>query len=342
MLLDFSIKGYGIFKDTVVLDMETVDIANLEDNEANVLWSGGDSYLQCVGVFGKHLLGRDDIIKGIGYARDVIVNDNTSMNCAFSFKIALNGVHYEYEVTIDTGKIVNEKLKELQDGDARILFTRDTNGYIILNLGSIDMRYSRNDVTLLKQLSVLGNDVCSNIFNWFKDKLIFLDLEDTGVHNTSDIDLDKVNNIMCKLNSGMPKVECDNGVLVNVLTDGTRLECNKSMQRFILFWVALESCKAHNDVLVVNNIDVALDVSLLEYVLDLYFDGENSGQLVFTTNNVDVLYRELLVRYDAIYLVDNDMDGKLYSLSDFKGIDDIDIYSSYLLGKLGGVYIKGM
>ena len=65
MLLGFSIDGYGIFKDEVILDMETVDIDNLDDNEANVLWSGGKSYLQCVGILGKHLLGRDDIIKGM-------------------------------------------------------------------------------------------------------------------------------------------------------------------------------------------------------------------------------------------------------------------------------------
>ena len=110
------------------------------------------------------------------------------------------------------------------------------------------------------------------------------------------------------------------------------------MEKFILFWDALERCKAQKGVLVVNNIDAALDISLLEYVLDLYFEGENLGQLVFTTNNVDILNRDLLMRYDAIYLVDNTMDGKLYSLAYFKNIDAMNIYSSYLLGKFGGVY----
>ena len=152
----------------------------------------------------------------------MLVKDDTSVNCAFSFKLALNGVHYEYEVTIINGKLIDAMLKELKDGNTRLLFTRDTNGYSIVNMESVDISYSKNDVTLLKQLTVLGNDVCSNIFNWVKDSLIVVDLDDTLWYDTDGIDLDKVSDIVSKLNLGIARIELDNGVLVNLLDNGAR------------------------------------------------------------------------------------------------------------------------
>ena len=69
------------------------------------------------------------------------------------------------------------------------------------------------------------------------------------------------------------------------------------------------------------------------------------AQLLFTTNSIDILERELIGK-DQYYFVDkNSRTGitELYSLCDFPEYEDEKIGRAYLIGKYGSVpYIQSM
>ncbi|TAE35352.1 MAG: ATP-binding protein, partial [Sphingobacteriales bacterium] len=62
------------------------------------------------------------------------------------------------------------------------------------------------------------------------------------------------------------------------------------------------------------------------------------GQLIFTTHESNLLDQDIL-RTDEIWFTQKDIDGatKLFSLSDYKVHNTIDIENGYLNGRYGGI-----
>jgi len=117
-------------------------------------------------------------------------------------------------------------------------------------------------------------------------------------------------------------------------SDGTR--------RLMTLAPAIEKTLANGGVLIVDELEREMHLTLMEYVLDRYqrkSSNTKNAQIIFTTHGTALLNQEKL-RRDQIYFVDKNRESgasTLYSLVDFSVRNDANIEKSYLLGKFGAV-----
>ena len=79
-----------------------------------------------------------------------------------------------------------------------------------------------------------------------------------------------------------------------------------------------------------------------ELVSKFSFDNKTKGQLIFSTHESNLLDQEIL-RTDEIWFAEKNTNGatRLYSLSDFKEHNTIDIRKGYLNGRYGAIPFLG-
>lgn len=96
------------------------------------------------------------------------------------------------------------------------------------------------------------------------------------------------------------------------------------------------------NILFIDELDSKLHHFIVKYIIDLFNNdtiNKKNAQLVFNTHDFYLL-KENIFRKDQIYFVDKDEYGvsNLYSLGDFKGIDNkANIMAHYLLGHFGAI-----
>lgn len=114
-------------------------------------------------------------------------------------------------------------------------------------------------------------------------------------------------------------------------SDGTK--------RLIEYMLAFESIINESKVYLIDEIERSIHpIMIKEIISKISHDQEANGQLIFTTHESNLLDQDIL-RPDEIWFVQKDVDGssKLYSLSDFKIHNTIDIQNGYLSGRYGGI-----
>ena len=96
-------------------------------------------------------------------------------------------------------------------------------------------------------------------------------------------------------------------------------------------------------VFVIDELDRGLHTLVLEYLVRMFVSqstNRSRSQIIFTTQNVEVMSKNLL-RRDEMWLVEKNSKGeaRLVPFSDFNGAmrNDSDIRRSYLQGRLGGI-----
>ena len=103
---------------------------------------------------------------------------------------------------------------------------------------------------------------------------------------------------------------------------------------------AINNAIEKGSILMVDILEKDLHPLLVQKLINKFLDKEintKNAQLIFTTNNVDILARKLL-RHDQIYFVNKvDNSSELYSLADFDREYSDDIYFAYMLGKFGAI-----
>lgn len=118
-------------------------------------------------------------------------------------------------------------------------------------------------------------------------------------------------------------------------SDGTR--------RLIDYIPAFQGIISDNKVYVIDEIERSIHpMTIKEIITKLALDKNVNGQLVFTTHESNLLDQSIL-RPDEIWFAQKDFNGssKIYSLSDFKIHNTIDIENGYLNGRYGGIPFLG-
>ena len=116
-------------------------------------------------------------------------------------------------------------------------------------------------------------------------------------------------------------------------------------QRLIHLLPALFALRQNPDhVIVLDELDRRLHPFLSRFFVQaaLEGDGEQYGQLIFTTHDTNLLDLDLL-RRDEIWFADKDKSGAshLYSLAEFKTRTDLKIEKGYLNGRFGAIPFIG-
>ena len=114
-------------------------------------------------------------------------------------------------------------------------------------------------------------------------------------------------------------------------SDGTR--------KLMALAPAIESVLTKSGLLLVDGIEKELHPALVEFIVAKFQSRKtnpNGAQIVFTTNNSDLLDMELL-RKDQLYFVDKNSEGvsELYGIRDFSACATANIRKGYLIGKYG-------
>jgi len=118
-------------------------------------------------------------------------------------------------------------------------------------------------------------------------------------------------------------------------SDGTK--------RLIDYIPAFQEIISSDKVYVIDEIERSIHpMTIKEILTKLTLDEQVKGQLIFSTHESNLLDQNIL-RPDEIWFAQKDLDGssKIYSLSDFKIHNTIDIENGYLKGRFGGIPFLG-
>ncbi|MBP7810362.1 MAG: ATP-binding protein [Bacteroidia bacterium] len=118
-------------------------------------------------------------------------------------------------------------------------------------------------------------------------------------------------------------------------SDGTR--------RLIDYIPAFQEIISNDKVYIIDEIERSIHPMIIkEIITKLALDEQVNGQLIFSTHESNLLDQSIL-RTDEIWFAQKDFDGssKIYSLSDFKIHNTIDIENGYLKGRFGGIPFLG-
>jgi AAA15 family ATPase/GTPase len=213
MLLSFSVTNFKSFKDEAVLDLhaasidEFKDINTFEDEKEQQVLKG-------LYVFGPNSAGKSNLLKGIGYMKNIVVSsfeDNNlierysanktmyyifnkhSKDLPIKFECEFKTTkYYRYSFSIFNSKVYSEKLETKTDRYS-LLFERDEKKQIKGNIKFISkiskfIKNVRDNALIVSVLNALNDEDCKDVYDWFKS-IIFID----GT-NLRYLNLDKLKN----------------------------------------------------------------------------------------------------------------------------------------------------
>jgi hypothetical protein len=131
-------------------------------------------------------------------------------------------------------------------------------------------------------------------------------------------------------------------------SEGKNIEFNIGQEsdgtkRLIDYIPAFQEIITNEKVYIIDEIERSIHpMTIKEIVTKLALDEQVKGQLIFSTHESNLLDQNIL-RTDEIWFAQKDLDGssKIYSLSDFKIHNTIDIENGYLKGRFGGIPFLG-
>jgi AAA15 family ATPase/GTPase len=131
-------------------------------------------------------------------------------------------------------------------------------------------------------------------------------------------------------------------------SEGKNIEFNLGQEsdgtkRLIDYIPAIQEIISNEKVYVIDEIERSIHpITIKEIITKLALDEQVKGQLIFSTHESNLLDQNIL-RPDEIWFAQKDFDGssKIYSLSDFKIHNTIDIENGYLKGRFGGIPFLG-
>lgn len=110
----------------------------------------------------------------------------------------------------------------------------------------------------------------------------------------------------------------------------------KAISLYSIMSIAAELNKG----LLIDEFNTKLHPLLQKYLIDRFYEGTKSGQLIYTTHDTSLLDKKYM-RRDQIWFVEKNEKGEssLYSLSDFKVRNDSSFGKDYLAGVYGAIPI---
>lgn len=191
---------------------------------------------------------------------------------------------------------------------------------------------------------VISSDLCENtniveellpiIIDNQKDKLLeFLNAIDTGIKDIRyEYDANSKDKIFYTTHIGSDEKKYSLDLYCE--SEGTI----KSINVFIYVQKAIE----YGASLFVDELNVKLHPLVMKFIIDLFYEENTTGQLIYTTHDTTLLDKKFF-RRDQIWFVQKDEFGhsELTALSDFKVRSDASFEKDYLAGVYGGIpFIK--
>ncbi len=393
MLVQFSFKNFGPFKEEVVFDMRA--IKSYKEHPYNLyVENDKNSLLKVAAIYGANASGKSNFVKAYNYfwrlirgsfsqkdkeresilsaCYDPFIFDNSTSNADTEFCATYHqdGNEYKYGFIYNSERIVYEWLyrKSLATNRQSTIFERDpVNG---LELGasikrSCDKYISSvdDDVLALSFFSSLKlrnhifKDVLwcvTSIFSWcsscdipsdylmdlyfeqeFNDNeektqlLSFLESIDVGI---KDISVERNNNNIAVFTYHLGKDGSLYQVPIEIESAGTK--------RAIAIYSVVKIAVTQDKGIIIDELNNQLHPLLTKYIVDMFYDENSSGQLIYTTHDTTLLDKRFM-RRDQVWFTEKNTDGEasLFSLAEFKVRNDTSFEKEYLGGVYGAIPI---
>ena len=390
MLSQFSVKNFKSIKDEITLDMQATSISESSDH---LLKTEGGNYLPVSVIYGPNGAGKSNVLDALRVLvnkvlRPVIITDsqnNSQMKSLtvqpFSFSqttieeptefevmFITDVAEYKYSLSILKDKVVYERLDRVKFSTKRMSALFERNGNEIIKKGELSKLKVSEDISdtlpLLSYLGItyLNNEVVKDVFNWFKNKIRFLnygdflleymiwrnraegDLKDLIKKMIEELDLDIVDY------SFEDKGEYDFDILTEHDVDGYKAKLHlydesKGTQKLFSLLPHIADSLLNGVTLVIDEMDAKIHPLIIKYIIQRYTDkmiNQSNAQLIFTSHDLSNMNSEVF-RRDEIWFVakGNYQDTQLYSLVEFKNSKgesvrkDAKYDKQYLEGKYG-------
>lgn len=390
MLSQFSVKNFKSIKDEITLDMQATSISESSDH---LLKTEGGNYLPVSVIYGPNGAGKSNVLDALRVLvnkvlRPVIITDsqnNSQMKSLtvqpFSFSqttieeptefevmFITDVAEYKYSLSILKDKVVYERLDRVKFSTKRMSALFERNGNEIIKKGELSKLKVSEDISdtlpLLSYLGItyLNNEVVKDVFNWFKNKIRFLnygdflleymiwrnraegDLKDLIKKMIEELDLDIVDY------SFEDKGEHDFDILTEHVVDGYKAKLHlydesKGTQKLFSLLPHIADSLLNGVTLVIDEMDAKIHPLIIKYIIQRYTDkmiNQSNAQLIFTSHDLSNMNSEVF-RRDEIWFVakGNYQDTQLYSLVEFKNSKgesvrkDAKYDKQYLEGKYG-------
>ncbi len=118
----------------------------------------------------------------------------------------------------------------------------------------------------------------------------------------------------------------------------TLLNESEGTIKSITIYVYARIAILYNKSMFVDELNVKLHPLLLKFIIDLFYNNDSRGQLIYTTHDTTLMDKKFF-RRDQIWFVQKDEYGysELTALSDFKVRSDASFEKDYLAGVYGGI-----
>ncbi|MBN1110110.1 MAG: ATP-binding protein [Methanomassiliicoccales archaeon] len=200
MLLEFTVENFRSFRDPTTLSMMASSDKSMPDNISREEALKNDNVLNSAVIYGPNASGKTNLVLAITILRNFVINSHnhqkgTGLNhqpfafneecidqpTKFSIKFVHQQVLYEYSMSYDHNRIVEEELNHYPHGKMAMIFSRRENEFKFNRDRTEQEVISRRtlDNQLYLSTSVQFNYAATTpTFEWFQKHLVAIDNTD--------------------------------------------------------------------------------------------------------------------------------------------------------------------
>lgn len=212
MLIEFSVENFRSIKEKVTLSMVSSSDKSLDNNLIKTDVLKNDSLLRSAVIYGPNASGKSNVILAFDFLtnlvmtshinqKDVKINvspfklDKEYLSKPSKFEVIFikNNTRYVYGVSSTSKKIIDEYLYYYPKGRKAIIFERSNTNDFYFTIDNKEQDFIKNrtldNVLYLSNSTQLRYEKSFEAFDWFKDNLRIINLEENPALMEFTIDL---------------------------------------------------------------------------------------------------------------------------------------------------------
>lgn len=290
--------------------------------------------------------------------------EQREQNSQYEIVTILNGYEYKYGFEFNSKRIVTEWLyrKKIETNRNTIIFERTGTsielGPAVREVCSNYKEQIPKETLALSFFNKLKLD--TNIFNEVYDSIKYISATSADLYENRailkkflpgmiDLEKERLNNFLSAIDTGIKDIiytkEGEDIEFFTIHRGKDKAEYflplfseSEGTIRSICIFIHAMAAVNRNHVLFVDELNVKLHPILLKFIVDLFYEKDSCGQLIYTTHDTTLMDKKFF-RRDQIWFVQKDQNGysDLVSLADFKVRSDASFEKDYLAGVYGGI-----
>ena len=368
MIISFEVRNFKSINDQITISFVANNYNDSTQYEPYFSF-GKQNILKGIGLFGANASGKSNVLEAMNaFARTIVQTTNFSEHqentaiipfafneskeekpTTFGLKFILNGIKYEYSISLTRRKIIEESLSFSPNG--RIVSLLKKNGSDLI----LNERYFDQDINkLIKERNIPNKPIVTfaaqfnirylrDVYSYVHDKFTFTNglynAYEQGIGNlidksseyqnflvslmkAADLSIDDVNIVKTKnpisvfpvsenLQNTIYKVYTTHTVKGKSYPFGLESESLGTL-KLMAFSSSLFHALKNGMIVVFDEFGSSLHPDLTKFMLSLFFDSninQNRAQILFATHDTHLL-NEMILRRDEIYVVEKDKQSK--------------------------------